>query len=60
MEIELKIGQKKALVNGKTVELDVAPKIENGRTLVPIRFISEALGCDVDWDSLTRTVYIRR
>ena len=60
MEIELKIGQKNAIVDGKTVELDVAPKIENGRTLVPIRFIAEALGCDVDWDSLTRTVYIRR
>ena len=60
MQIVLKIGDKKALVNSKTVELDVAPKIENGRTLVPIRFISEALGCDVEWDSLERKILINK
>ena len=40
------------------IELDVPPKIENGRTLVPIRFISENLGCDVEWDELKREVII--
>ena len=58
IEIKLKIGSKIALVNGKVVELDVEPKIENGRTLVPIRFISEALGCKVDWDGLREEVTI--
>lgn len=39
----------KLIVGGITVETDVAPFIENGRTLVPIRIISETLGFKVDW-----------
>lgn len=39
----------KLIVGGITVETDVAPFIENGRTLVPIRVISETLGFKVDW-----------
>lgn len=43
------VGEKTALVNGKEVKLDVAPKIENNRTLVPIRFVSENMGYKVDY-----------
>ena len=32
--------------------------IRQGRTLVPLRFFSEAFGADVDWNPGTRTVYI--
>ena len=39
----------KLTVHGKNVETDVAPFIENARTLVPIRVISETLGFKVDW-----------
>ena len=39
-------------------ELEVPPQIHNGRTLLPIRAVVEALGCDVDWDNDTRTVII--
>lgn len=60
MEIKLKIGSKVAYINNEPIELDVPPKIENGRTLVPIRFISENLGYDVEWDGLTESIYIRR
>lgn len=60
MEIILEIGSKTAYVNDKPIELDVAPFIESGRTFVPVRFISEALGCDVEWDSLTESVIIRK
>jgi hypothetical protein len=60
MEIRLKIGSKIAYVDDKPIELDVPPKIENGRTLVPIRFVSENLGCEVEWDRLTESIYIRR
>lgn len=60
MNIELKIGQKTALIDGRQVELDVPPKIENGRTLVPLRFIAENLGYEVEWDQLTQTIYISR
>ncbi len=60
MNIELTIGEKTAKVDGEEVELDVAPKIENGRTLVPLRFLAETLGFDIEWDNLQRKVYIRK
>ncbi|MBP8707701.1 MAG: hypothetical protein KBH94_03125 [Caldisericia bacterium] len=47
--IELQVGLKSAYVNGERKELDAPPFIENGRTLVPFRFIGEALGAKIDW-----------
>jgi len=58
MNIVLTIGSTTAIVNGKKTTLDVAPKILSGRTMVPVRFISEALGAKVDWDGKTRMVTI--
>ncbi len=46
------------LVNRTEVLSDSAPFISNGRTMVPVRFISEALGLAIDWDGATRTVII--
>ncbi len=46
------------LSNGKTYPLDVPARSIGGRTYVPLRFASEALGCQVSWDSLQRTVTI--
>lgn len=57
-KIRMQIGKKSATVNGKEVVLDVAPFIVNGRTLVPIRFISETFGAEVAWDATTKTVTI--
>ena len=57
-EIKMQIGRKVAFVNGKEMSLDVAPYIVNGRTLVPIRFISEVFGSNVVWDGTTKTVTI--
>ncbi len=48
-QIILTIGDKEALVFGETKENDVAPKIVNDRTMLPIRFIAEALGAEVIW-----------
>lgn len=56
--IVLTIGSKKASVFGEEVENDVAPIIRNDRTMLPIRFIAEALGADVEWDNDTRTVTV--
>jgi hypothetical protein len=56
--IKLTIGNTTAFVNGKAVPLDVPPTIIAGRTMVPIRFISEAFGAEVQWESETRTVRI--
>ena len=36
-------------------ELDVAPFIENGRTMLPLRAIAESIGIKVDWEKSTRT-----
>lgn len=44
--------------NGKIIETDVKPFIENDRTLVPIRFISETLGYSVKWNNDSREVLI--
>ncbi|MEL7623925.1 MAG: stalk domain-containing protein [Clostridiales bacterium] len=46
------------LSNGKTYALDVPSRSIGGRTYVPLRFASEALGCQVSWDGLQRTVTI--
>lgn len=36
-------------------EMDVAPFIEKDRTMMPLRYVAEALSCDVKWDNKTRT-----
>lgn len=45
--VNMQIGNNVAFVNGQSVSLDVPPQIINGRTLVPIRFVSENLGAEV-------------
>ncbi len=47
--VQLTIGSNKIKINGVEKEMDVAPIVINDRTLVPVRFISEALGAKVDW-----------
>ena len=49
VKIEMKIGSKVATVNGKEVQLDVAPFTKNDRTMVPIRFVAESFGAKVDY-----------
>lgn len=59
-KIILKIGSKIANVDGKEVEMDVAPLILENRTFVPVRFVSEVLGCKVNWDEKDREVTIKK
>lgn len=54
--IELWIDQNVALVDGTKVELDVPAEIMNQRTIVPLRFISEALNLEVKWDATTKSI----
>lgn len=56
--IELVIGRRAVQVNNRVVALDVPAMIAGGRTLVPLRFVSEALGATVEWQEETRTVLI--
>ncbi|MDI6773270.1 MAG: stalk domain-containing protein, partial [bacterium] len=56
--IELVMGRRQATVDGRLVLLDTPPMVVGGRTMVPLRFVSEALGAYVQWQAATRTVLI--
>jgi hypothetical protein len=56
--ISLQIGSTNATVNGQTQILDSPPFVQGNRTLVPLRFVAQALGANVDWNNSTSTVYI--
>lgn len=55
----LKINSKTATINNKTVALDVPAKNLKGNTMVPVRFVSEALGQKIGWNSKTKTVTVK-
>jgi sugar lactone lactonase YvrE len=62
-ELTLVIGKSSALVNGKSTPIDstnskVVPLILNSRTMLPLRFIAESLGADVQWEASTQTITI--
>ena len=57
-DVAVTIGGTTATVDGRSVTLDAPPVIVDGSTMVPVRFISEALGAQVGWDSSTQTVTI--
>lgn len=56
--ISLNIGDNIMNVNGRNVTLDVVAQVKNNRTFVPLRAVSEALNCQVDWDGANRAIYI--
>ena len=58
LEIIMSIDNKVAYVNGEAHVLDVPPQIISGRTLVPVRFVSESMGAEVTWDNTDRNVFI--
>ena len=56
--LQLTIGENKMYFNGKEIELDVPGKIKDGRTLLPLRAISEAFECEVHWYGETKIIHI--
>ncbi|HTZ54936.1 MAG TPA: copper amine oxidase N-terminal domain-containing protein [Candidatus Acidoferrum sp.] len=56
--VSLQIGSTNATVNGQSQTLDSPPFVEGSRTLVPLRFVAQALGANVDWNNNTSTVTI--
>ncbi len=56
--VSLTIGKQEAYVNNAAIKLDIPAVIVKGRTLVPLRFVSEALGATVEWDGSTQTITI--
>lgn len=57
--VTLQIGSEKAFVNSEEKQLDVKALIKDDRTFVPLRFVSEALGAEVEWDNDNYTVVIK-
>jgi hypothetical protein len=53
--IELTLGSKEMLVDGKSFMMDVAPVVISNRTMMPLRFPMEAVGCQVLWDPMNPT-----
>ena len=58
--VELYIDDRKARRNGVEMLLDVPPRIIDGRTMVPLRAIGEALGAEVEWIGQQRKIVVRK
>lgn len=55
-KISLTIDNTAASKNGESITLDVPAKVVNGRTLVPVRFVADCFGVDVDWNGTMQRV----
>ncbi len=58
IKIVLKLDSNIVLVNGKEVKIDAPASSYNGRTVIPLRFIAEQFGQNVEWDSSTGSIII--
>lgn len=58
LNIQLTINKTAATVNGVRHDLEVAPVLDSGTTLLPVRFVTENLGLGVQWDQLTASVFL--
>jgi len=56
--IDMIVGSTKAVVNNQIVELDAPPVLRNGRTSVPVRFVSEYLQGSVQWNERIKMILI--
>ena len=56
--IQFTVGQSYAYKDGGRYSLSVPTEIKNGRTMIPLRFLAEAFGADVSWDSVYNCVDI--
>lgn len=57
-QISLQIGSKTATVNGNSAQMDTAAKLMHNKTYVPLRFLAEATGAAVNWNSRKYTAEI--
>ncbi|HWP96637.1 MAG TPA: copper amine oxidase N-terminal domain-containing protein [Syntrophomonadaceae bacterium] len=58
VEIELMIGANVAYRNRQTINIDVPAQLIDSRTFVPVRFVVEALGCNLYWDEKANSIFI--
>jgi hypothetical protein len=58
--IIMRVGSKIAYVNQTPVTLDNPPEIKNGTTFIPLRFVTENMGCSVEYESQSKMITIQR
>lgn len=58
VELKMTVGKTEYTVNGEVKMMDVAPIIVSSRTMLPVRYVAEALGATVVWDGDTSTATI--
>ena len=59
VELKMTLGKTDYTVNGETKTMDVAPIIANDRTMLPVRYVAEALGAEIAWDGATSTATLK-
>lgn len=57
-ELRLTVDKADAMVNGIGMKLDIPAKIKNNRTYVPLRFVAQSMGAEVEWVDSTKTINI--
>ena len=55
VELKMTVGKTDYTLNGEQKTMDVAPVIINSRTMLPVRYVAEALGAEIAWDGATST-----
>ena len=58
LTVVMTVGSSSYTLNGQPQTMDAAAEIDQNRTMVPIRFVSQALGSAVEWDASNRLVLI--
>jgi len=58
VKVELVIDDVNAKKNDEAITLDVPAKLINGRTMVPVRFVSDCFGVNVEWDDAMQRVVL--
>lgn len=59
MTVQAQDNQIEIHLNGEKIKTEVAPILVNGRTMVPLRAVCEAMDCDVDWINETKEIKIK-
>lgn len=56
--IKMQLNEQKATVNGVEYLMPIVPKLINAKTMIPTRFVAEAIGLNVNWDGKKRIINI--
>ena len=57
--IQMRVEGKSAMVDNRAVNLDARARLVHGSLMIPLRFVTSALGCEVKWDAPSHTVQIK-